>query len=183
MSITKDSYQGIIGRIKRSIYDHNGKLVDSTTCKNIVTYSATNLLAKAITGDASVAISHIRIGGTLTAGYSGGNKFSDQTTSREDKDMYYAGSPNPGNDTIVTVPATFLRYESEETVDLTPDQQTTNVAVFQATLDDSTGNGYTFDEIGMFGASDTVMFAHAKIDPIGKTSAFSIDYEWTVVFR
>lgn len=179
----KDSYSGVIGRIKRVIYDAQGNVLDSKTCRNIVTYSATNLMAKAISGDASAQISHIRIGGTLTSGYTGASKFADETTSREDTTMFYAGNPNPGSDTIVTVPATFVTFEGDETVDLTPDQQTTNAVVFQATLDDSTGNGYTFDELGMFGASDTVMFAHAKIDPIGKTSAFSIDYEWTLVFR
>ena len=181
--MTKDKYLGTVGRIGIRVYNHNGDLIDHKECNNIVTYSATNLIAKAMTGDSGAQISHIRLGGTLTSGYSASNKFANQVTARSDTDMYYSGNPNPGNDTVVTVPAMFQNFESDETAALVPVQQTENAIVYKGTLGASVGNGYTFDEIGLFANSDTVLFAHAKIDPISKTSAFSIDYDWTVVFR
>lgn len=185
---SKEAYaQPILGRVTRRILDRDLNIVDVKKTKNVVTYSATNLMAKAITGDASVAISHIRIGGVTTPDYAladtNNTTFSKQTPARSDVDLYYAGNPNPGKDTVIVVPAVFLRFEGDETVDLTPDQQDSNAIFFQATLDFNTGNGYTFDELGMFGDSNTKIFSHAKVDPIGKTSAFQIEYEWSLVFR
>jgi hypothetical protein len=179
----RDSLNMPKGIITRRLRDLNGRVFREDKFENIVTYSASNLIAKAISGDASVQISHIRIGGIVSASYTLGNKFSSQTTTREDTTMYYASNPNGGDDLVVTVPAVFLSFGSDPTVVLAPVQQPTNVVTFTATLGYSVGNGYTFDELGMYGAADATMFSHAHIDPIGKTASFQIEYEWALVFR
>lgn len=177
----------IKGIIRRRVFDLSGKLVNELVTKNIVTYTATNLLARAISGDNTARISHIRIGGMLTSDYAaadGANTtYFRQTPSRQDTTMYYAGNPHPAKDTVITVPAVFLRFDSEETEELDPVQQDGNVVFYQATLDYATGNGYTFDEMGMYGDTNTAIFSHAKVDPIGKTSSFQIDYTWSLIFR
>jgi len=184
----KDSYNNQIkGLITRTVRDRNLKIVERKSWVNLVTYSATNLLAKAISGDNTVKISHIRVGGVLTTQYAAaqGNSttFSEQTPARTDTDMYYAGNHNPTFDFVLSIPVAFLAFSGDQTGPQAPPQQTQNVATYQAILDFNVGNSYTFDELGMFGASDTVMFSHANVDPIGKTSAFQIEYEWALIFR
>lgn len=58
-----------------------------------------------------------------------------------------------------------------------------NQVTFTATMDANTGNGTTFNEIGLISLTDEKLFSRLVITAIAKSSAYQITVAWTISFN
>jgi hypothetical protein len=189
----QDSFGGMQGFVEIKVYDGD-ELVNVICTPNIITYTATNIMARVLGRDGTYAPTHIWVGGTDAADVPGfpGPLTPTTAVNRED-----TGLSSDTDDSVVLssvrreLPIVSRAFISSPTASNTlPEQQTSNVISFTAILpavpEDGlpSVNGKSFFEAGIItklGASN-VLFSHQFHEPIEKLNNFQLVYTWAIRF-
>ena len=90
------------------------------------------------------------------------------------------GDGGTGNPTTATTSALTAQQYGKAIETRSVESLTTTVLTINMTT--AQGNGYTYDEVGLFANDGTTMLARKVISPLSKTSNFSLVVEWKLVF-
>lgn len=157
-----------------------GEVKDRAFVKNVITFGATNILARCLGGDLTFKPTHFIIGGSVPASVPG----TFPTVSRSDTDLdINIADPNNSK---AEIPISSVAYSASPTTGAPTGQQTTNVVTFTAILpavpSDATLNGRSFYEAGIItkiGSTNT-LFSHQFHSAIQKLEGFQLVYTWSV---
>ena len=177
-----DSYPNFQGFLEVSSVDPLGKIVNSVFIKNVITYKATNILARSLGGDASYNPTHIWVGGAAAAP-------SLPTVSRSDTSLSTASDPasDPTNVRSELLIAS-KSYSSSPTTGAPSGQQNNNVVTFTAIMPaiptDSSLNTKYFFEAGIITkiGTENILFSHQAHTAIQKLQGFQLVYTWSIRF-
>jgi len=190
----KEEYKKYSGHLQIRILNSKGEIERIVDQPNIITYSASNILAHTLSGNTDYKISHILAGGSEEAHI----PLSMPTVSREDIVLHlqgeetYKGSGYYGvySDVIVELPIITPVFAANP-VDGAEDYQTENMVSFFGIMPGVVPSGYPdfqnkfFYESGLivnFGTS-YVLFSHLFHTPIQKLENFQLVYIWNIRFK
>lgn len=165
--------------------DPQGNIVRVVHAKNVITYTATNIFARSLGGDATYNPTHIHVGGSNTV------PGVFPPVDREDTTLDSSTDPNvdPVNNVRSLLPIVSKGFTSSPTTtNSQPDQQNNNVVSFTAIMsgfpDDPTLNGKNFFEAGIITKiGDTeLLMTHQFHEAIEKLEGFQLVYTWSIRF-
>tara|TARA_R110000851_G_scaffold65195_10_gene148041 strand:- start:359 stop:928 length:570 start_codon:yes stop_codon:yes gene_type:complete len=181
-----DNFAGFQGFVEIKVYDGD-RLVDVVCTPNIITFTATNIMARTLGMDQSYAPTHMWVGGTDFADLPG-----VPVVDRTDSSL--SSSSDPGVNPIRVrreLPIVARSFLSVPTVSNTsPEQQTSNVVQFTAILpaipEDGlpSVDGKSFFEAGIITklGSTNLLFSHQFHAAIEKLNNFQLVYTWAIRF-
>jgi len=189
----EDGFAGMQGFVEIKVYDGD-KLVDIICTPNIITFTATNIMARVLGRDQAYAPTHILVGGTDPTDIPGFPTFTPSTAvTREDTSL-----SSDTNDLVVLsavrreLPIVSRGFQSSPSPSNTtsPEQQTSNVVTFTAILpavpEDGlpSVDGKSFFEAGIITklGSTNLLFSHQFHEPIEKLNNFQLVYTWAIRF-
>ena len=181
---SKDSYDnrrtaGFLRIIE--IDESTGEISRILAEKNIITYTATNIIARTLSGDVNYKISNFLLGGK-----DGAAPDPAGVAAREDSVMDVLTSYAGDNPIVVDVPAVSPQFTGiASPTNASPAQQTDNLVTFTGIMpSEGSFNGKWFHEAGCIarvGAID-YMFAHVFYTPVEKKLGFNLIYTWSFRF-
>ncbi len=172
-------YRGFL-RIEK-VRESDGEIIQIVNVANIITYTATNLMARGIAGDIQYKISFFRVGGKT-----GAASVPAGTATRDDTELDIL-TAFPGDDPqIVEFPAISPSFTGEASPSNgDPSLQYNNIVTFTGIMpSEGSFDGKYFHEAGMFAkvADEYIMFSHQFHVPIIKDNGFNLVYTWSIKF-
>jgi len=185
--VVTDNFAGFQGFVEIKVYDGD-KLVDVICTPNIITFTATNIMARTLGLDQSYAPTHILVGGTDLADIPG----AFPAVTRNDTSLSSATDSGVVASAVRReLPIVARSFLSVPTTSNTfPEQQTSNVVSFTAILpavpEDGlpSVDGKSFFEAGIITklGSTNVLFSHQFHAAIEKLNNFQLVYTWAIRF-
>lgn len=185
MKEDQNPFEGAIGFFKVEKVDSEGTVVDTSYSKNVITFTATNIFARALGGDLTYTPTHIWVGGALPVNVP--SPFptvsrSDTTLDTETDPLARAGNVR------AELPISSKIYTAVATTGAPAGQQNNNIITFTATMpqfpDDVTLTGKSFFEAGIITkiGSENLLFSHQFHTALTKEDGFTLVYSWSVRF-
>lgn len=174
-----ESYKGFL-KIEK-VRETDNVVVQTINVKNIITYTATNLMSRSLAGDTRYNISTFRVGGKV-----GAASVPAGTADRGDTALAVLTDYSGDDPEIVEFAAISPAYAGEASAnngDAT--LQYNNIVTFTGIMP-ATGSfdGKHFHEAGIFAkvGDEYIMFAHQFHTPIEKETGFNLVYTWSFKF-
>ena len=177
-----ESYQAYQGFLRiAKVRESDGEIVEIVNVKNVITYTATNLMARSIAGDVTYKVSTFRVGGKT-----GAASVPAGTATRDDTELDILVA-YPGDDPeIVEFPAISPSYTGEASPgNGAPELQNNNIVTFTGIMpSQGSFDGKHFHEAGLFASvgGGLTMFSHQFHTPIEKQNGFNLVYTWSIKY-
>ena len=172
------------GFLKDKKIDPKGKVVQVVYTKNVITFTATNILARSLGGDTTYSPTHILVGGSVTPS-------PPITVTRSDVELSSLTDDvaDPVNNARELLPIASAGYTGVSTTGAPVGQQNNNVVTYTAVMPAFPSNlnldGKKFYEAGIItriGTSE-LLFSHQFHEPVEKLSGFQLVYTWSIRFQ
>ena len=177
-----DNYNSFQGFLEVASLDPSGKICKKVFIQNIITYKATNILARSLGGDETYNPTHIWVGGTTSAP-------ALPAVSRSDTTLSTSSDPDVSvNNVRSELNISSRAYSSSATTGAPSGQQNNNVVTFSAVMpaipSDTTLNNKYFFEAGIITkiGTENILFAHQSHTAIQKLQGFQLVYTWSIRF-
>lgn len=177
------NYANFQGFLEIHKYGLNGELLSSSFGKNVITYTATNILARSLGGDATYNPTHIWVGGASTANVPSPLPVvsrSDTTLDTETDPLARAGNVRS------ELPIASVIYTGVSTSGAPSGQQNNNIVTYTAVMpqypDDPSLAGKSFFEAGIITkiGSTNLLFSHLFHTAQTKEDGTTLVYTWSI---
>jgi len=162
-----------------------GEIVQVVYVKNVITFTATNIMARSLGGDATYNPTHIIVGGSLIPVAPIAVSRSDIELSTLTNDDPITGG-DPVNNARELIPVSSPGFTGISTAGAPTGQQNNNVVTFTGVMPAFPTNpnldGKKFYEAGIItkiGTSE-LLFSHQFHAPVEKLAGFQLVYTWSI---